>query len=129
MAENLLALRSAAEENAFKAFCESLDESNPATWDHYTLQTWLLARSRALHSRWLTAHAHELRDFERDGQDFPDLFDENVANPWKRAAQSCYLASRRTTAGKSAPPSARASLEHAAASEADFVDVLSRHFL
>ncbi|MFJ6694927.1 BtrH N-terminal domain-containing protein [Streptomyces sp. NPDC091272] len=127
MADNLLGLRSAVGENAFKAFCAGLDDSNPDSWDHYTLQTWLLARSRALHLRWLTAHAHELRDFSRNAVDLPVLFGENVANPWKQAAQSCYLAARRSAAGKSAPPSARESLERAAASEAEFVEFLGRH--
>ncbi|MEU3721296.1 BtrH N-terminal domain-containing protein [Streptomyces sp. NPDC031705] len=129
LTENLLALRPAVKNNTYKQFCESLDERSPASWDHYSLQTWLLARSRALHSRWLTARARELSEFERNGESLPALFDAHVAEPWKRAAQSCYLASRRTAAGKGAPPSARESLERAAASEAEFADALFRHFL
>ncbi|GGU80652.1 hypothetical protein GCM10010275_14290 [Streptomyces litmocidini] len=129
LTDNLLALRPAVEENAYKELCGSLDERSPASWDHYSLQTWLLARSRALHSRWLTSRARELPEFERNGKFLPALFDAHVTEPWKRAARSCYLASRRTAAGKDAPPSARESLEHAATSEAEFADALIRHFL
>ncbi|GAA5078436.1 hypothetical protein GCM10023336_70130 [Streptomyces similanensis] len=129
MTDNLRALRSAFEEKAYRHLLGSLDEQSPASWDHYSLQTWLLSRSRALHSRWLGAHADEWQALRRNGKDLPVLFDEQVTEPWKRAAQACYLAFRRTSSGKSVPPSARESLEFATASEGTFVDALSRQVL
>lgn len=129
MTDNLLALRVALEEGAYRRFSGSLDAKSPASWEHYSLQTWLLARSRALHSRWINVHENDWQALEREGKKFPSLFDEHVTDPWKRAAQSCYLASRRTSSGKNAPPSAREILEFAAASEEEFVDALSRQIL
>jgi len=64
------------------------------------VQTWLLARSRALHAWWLERVAEE----GRIPRVSVDRFAGEIAPGWQRASGAAYVALRRVQAGKAAPP-------------------------
>jgi hypothetical protein len=85
------------------------------------LDSWLLARSRTLHARWLdrdaaTWVAATVR------QDFA----ASVAAGWSRAAEMSYVGLRRARSGRAVPPAVTQCLRQACSAEQDLAAVL-RH--
>lgn len=103
-----------ADLRAFVAAHRVLDEPALA---NLTLSTWLLARNRELHGRWLEDVAVALADVGL--ADLPDRFDREVTRAWKRAAEASYIAGRRLRSGRAVPPVALTALEQATAAEAE----------
>lgn len=78
------------------------------------LDSWLLARSRRLHARWLdsSAAAWVPAEVRLD-------FAASVAEAWTRAAQMCYIGLRRTRSGRAVPPALTECLYQACSAEQD----------
>jgi hypothetical protein len=57
----------------------------------FTLQTWLLARSRALHELWLRRHDEDATAFAKH------------VECWRRFAERAFIAARRAQRGRRAP--------------------------
>jgi hypothetical protein len=66
-----------------------------------SLQTWLLARSRALHAWWLGNIAEGNSPVS---QALVDRFAGEIVPGWQRASEAAYIALRRVKAGKAAAP-------------------------
>jgi hypothetical protein len=67
----------------------------------FTLDCWLIARTRAYHQLWLA-------DLERTHPkilppDFAALFGQDVAAPWQRVSEFAYILSRRLSQGRRPP--------------------------
>jgi hypothetical protein len=78
------------------------------------LDSWLLARSRGLHARWLDSDAAAWVP-ATVRQDFA----ARVAAAWTRAAQMSYIGLRRARSGRAVPPAVTESLREACAAELD----------
>ncbi len=78
------------------------------------VDSWLLARSRGLHARWLdsSAAAWVPAKVRLD-------FAANVATAWTRAAQMSYIGLRRARSGRAVPPALSECLRRACAAEQD----------
>lgn len=113
-------------------FMDAHREPDEPALANLTLQTWLLARSRGLHGRWLADVAGQLRARTDSAApagpaggwldafpDLPERFDERVTAAWQRAAQACYIALRRVRSGRAVPPGCLAATEQALAAEAE----------
>ena len=88
-----------------------------AALENLTLQTWLLARNRALHGRWLADVASALPGLGLDH--LPDRFDATVTRAWRRASEASYLALRRLRGGRTVPPACLAATAEATGAEAE----------
>jgi Butirosin biosynthesis protein H, N-terminal len=109
LAENAAAILEAEADGSYRRFVEAHREADERTLDNLTLQTWLLARNRSLHARWLA-------DQEGLG-DLAERFETRVVAAWRRAAETAYMALRRVSAGRQPPPAAFQAAEAAVASE------------
>lgn len=72
------------------------------------LQTWLLARNRALHQLWLA---------DTGAAELAGSFGDDVVRCWRRATEMAYVAMRRVRGGRAAPPSLLIAVENAFAQE------------
>jgi Butirosin biosynthesis protein H, N-terminal len=109
LAENAAAILDAERDGSYRRFVEAHREPDEPTLDNLTLQTWLLARNRALHARWLG-------DQEGLGE-LAERFETEVVAAWRRAAETAYMALRRVSAGRQPPPAAFEATEAAVAAE------------
>jgi hypothetical protein len=109
LAENAAAILGAERDGSYRRFVEAHREPDEPTLDNLTLQTWLLARNRALHGRWLAGQ-------EGLGE-LAERFEAEVVAAWRRAAETAYMALRRVSAGRQAPPAAFEATEAAVAAE------------
>jgi hypothetical protein len=109
LAENAAAILEAEADGSYRRFVEAHREPDEPTLDNLTLQTWLLARNRSLHARWLA-------DQEGLG-DLAERFETQVVAAWRRAAETAYMALRRVSAGRQPPPAAFQAAEAAVAAE------------
>ena len=109
LADNAAAIVAAEADGSYRRFVEAHREPDEPTLDNLTLQTWLLARNRSLHARWLV-------DQEELG-DLPERFESEVVAAWRRAAETAYMALRRVSAGRQPPPAALHAAEAAVAAE------------
>src|SRR5205085_1141572 len=102
LADNAAAIVAAEADGSYRRFVEAHSEPDEPTLDNLTLQTWLLARNRSLHARWL-ADQEELGDL-------PERFESQVVAAWRRAAagsrswprsrrRRCWACSRRSPPG------------------------------
>lgn len=89
------------------------------------LQTWLLARDRALHGLWLADNRSALHDLGVPG--FADEFAQRVVSAWRAAEQATYLALRRVRRGRAAPQSALEAVAAVLHDEADLARRLLDH--
>jgi hypothetical protein len=83
------------------------------------LDSWLLARSRRLHARWLDSDAAAWVPASVR-QDFSAL----VAAAWARAAEMAYIGLRRARAGRAVPPAMADSLRQACSAEQDLARIM-----
>jgi Butirosin biosynthesis protein H, N-terminal len=109
LAENAAAILEAERDGSYRRFVEGHREPDEPTLDNLTLQTWLLARNRSLHARWLA-------DQEGLG-DLAERFEREIVGAWRRAAETAYMALRRVSAGRQPPPAAFQAAEAAVAAE------------
>ena len=109
LADNAAAIVAAEADGSYRRFVEAHSEPDEPTLDNLTLQTWLLARNRSLHARWL-ADQEELGDL-------PERFESEVVAAWRRTAETAYMALRRVSAGRQPPPAALHAAEAAVAAE------------
>jgi hypothetical protein len=115
LAENAAAILAAEADGSYRRFLEAHRELDEPSLDNLTLQTWLLARNRSLHARWLGDQADALGELGLT--DLPERFEADVVAAWRRAAETSYMALRRVSAGRQPPPAAQAAAEAAAAAE------------
>lgn len=115
LATNATAIGDADADGSYGRFVEAHRELDEAALDNLTLQTWLLARNRALHARWLGDQADRLSELGL--ADLPDRFEREIVDAWRRAAETAYVALRRVSAGRQPPPAAMAAVEAAVAAE------------
>jgi len=109
LADNAAAIVAAEADGSYRRFVDAHREPDEPTLDNLTLQTWLLARNRALHARWLA-------DQEGLGE-LAERFETEVVAAWRRAAETAYMALRRVSAGRQPPPAAFEATEAAVAAE------------
>jgi Butirosin biosynthesis protein H, N-terminal len=109
LAANAAAILEAEADGAYRRFVEAHREPDEPTLDNLTLQTWLLARNRSLHARWLAG--------QEDLGDLAERFETEVVAAWRRAAETAYMALRRVSAGRQPPPAALQAAEAAVAAE------------
>jgi hypothetical protein len=83
------------------------------------LDSWLLARSRRLHSRWLDSNAATSVPAPVR-QDFA----ASVAAAWTRAAEMSYIGLRRARSGRAVPPAVTDCLGQACSAEQDLARVM-----
>jgi hypothetical protein len=105
-----------------RTFVEAHRAPDEPALANLTLSTWLLARNRALHRRWLVDVAPALEGLGLAG--LPDRFEREVAQAWKRASEASYLALRRLRSGRAVPPIAVTAAEQATAAEAQIREYL-----
>lgn len=79
----------------------------------FTLDCWLIARSRALHRLWLSDLAHQHPDLLDAG--FADTFQQDVVVPWQKVAEYAYICLRRVSLGRAAPDACFKMLEQTVA--------------
>lgn len=77
-----------------------------------SVHTWLLARSRRLHARWLADQGAGLLPEAATEQ-----FTGTVAAAWARAAELGYIGLRRARAGRAIPPSVTEAVQQACSAE------------
>jgi len=112
VAANAAAIISAAEDGTYRRFIDAHEGPGAGVARSLSLATWLLARNRALHARWLAAlPARQLPD------SLAVRFEAEVSEGWRRAREMCYIALRRVLDGRAAPPAAIRSVRQAAAAE------------
>lgn len=87
------------------------------------LDTWLLARSRGLHARWLDSDAAAWVP-ARARQDFGTT----VTAAWTRAAEMSYIGLRRARSGRGVPPAVTECLRLACSAEQELANVLCNDF-
>jgi hypothetical protein len=109
LAANAAAILEAEADGAYRRFVEAHREPDEPTLDNLTLQTWLLARNRSLHARWLAG--------QEGLGDLAERFETEVVAAWRRAAETAYMALRRVSAGRQPPPAALHAAEAAVAAE------------
>jgi hypothetical protein len=83
------------------------------------MDTWLIARSRRLHARWLDSDAATCvpATVRRD-------FGASVAAAWTRAAEMSYIGLRRARSGRAVPPAVTECLRQACSAEQDLARVM-----
>jgi hypothetical protein len=87
------------------------------------LDTWLLARSRGLHARWLDSDAAAWVPATAR-QDFSTT----VTAAWTRAAEMSYIGLRRARSGRAVPPAVTECLRQACSAEQELANVLGKDF-
>ena len=111
------AVLAARDRGDLQRFVDAHRPLDRAALENLTLQTWLLARNRALHGRWLGDVEPALAGLGLD--DLPDRFDVTVIRAWRRASEASYLALRRLRGGRAVPPACLAAAAEATGAEAD----------
>lgn len=109
--DNARAITEAGQDGRYERFIDQYRALTEADLTHLALQTWLLRRSRGLHRLWLAG----LRP-GTVAACTAELF-AGVETAWQRAGESAYVALRRVTRGRAAPPGALDTLRAAAAAE------------
>jgi len=117
---NVASVLAAQDRGDLHRFVDAHRQLDRAALDNLTLQTWLLARNRALHGRWLADVAPTLAGLGLD--DLPDRFDATVVRAWRRASEASYLALRRLRGGRAVPPACLAAATEAVGGEADLAN-------
>ncbi|WP_433392213.1 BtrH N-terminal domain-containing protein [Micromonospora sp. KLBMP9576] len=113
VAANVAAVRAAADSGAYERFVAAHAPAGRDELENLTLQTWLLARDRGLHARWLADLPAEAVD-----PGFVARF-ADVERGWRRATETAYLALRRVRGGRRAPGAALDALRTVTAAEVD----------
>jgi len=122
--DNAEQIRSAGQAGCYEAFL-----SHAATLVQagdlapVALDTWLLARSRGLHARWLDSEAAAWvpAPTRRD-------FSATVTAAWTRAAEMSYIGLRRARSGRGVPPAVTECLRVACSAEQELANVLCHDF-
>ncbi|MFI1994571.1 hypothetical protein [Actinoplanes sp. NPDC020271] len=109
--DNAQAIAEAARDGRYERFIDQYRALTEADLTHLALQTWLLRRSRGLHRLWLAG----LRPGTVAAAT-AQLF-AGVEAAWQRAGESAYVALRRVSRGRTAPPAALETLRAAADAE------------
>jgi hypothetical protein len=109
---NAAAILASAEQGLYQRFAECHQQSGLTGIQSMSLQTWLLARNRALHARWLTVLSPAVI-----APSLADRFLTEVCGGWQRAMEMAYVALRRVRSGRAAPPAAFAAVSYAADAE------------
>ena len=112
VAANAAGIISAAEDGTYQRFIDAHDRPGVEAARSLSLATWLLARNRALHARWLAT----LPDWQLPGS-LAVRFESEISEGWRRAREMCYIALRRVLDGRAAPPAAIRSVRQVAAAE------------
>lgn len=112
IAANATAILTSADLGLYQRFAECHQQAGLAGLQSLSLQTWLLARNRALHARWLAALPPAVI-----GPSLADRFLTEVCGGWQRAMEMAYIALRRVRSGRMAPPAAFAAVLSAAHAE------------
>jgi hypothetical protein len=84
-----------------------------------SVHTWLLARNRKLHARWLDDQGSACLP-EAARKDFAG----SVAAAWARAAELAYIGLRRARAGRAVPPSVTEAVQQACSAEVSLARTL-----
>ena len=124
LAQNAAAILAADGAGSYREVIETHRAMDLRSLDSLALTTWLVARNRGLHARWLRDQSGWLTGAGL--ADLADRFEAEVVACWRRAAESAYIGLRRVRAGRSAPPVALAALETAAAAEPCLAASLAR---
>ncbi|MDG4795682.1 BtrH N-terminal domain-containing protein [Micromonospora sp. WMMD1082] len=113
IAANVAAVRAAADSRAYERFVADHAPAGRLELENLTLQTWLIARNRSLHARWLA-------DLPAGATDagFVARF-ARIERGWHRAMESAYLALRRVRSGRRAPGAALDALRAATTAEVE----------
>jgi hypothetical protein len=98
---NADAILAAARDGHYRRFLDAYRNCAAGELAVLATQTWLLARSRALHHRWLTDVA--ATPGAAGPADLADEFHRRVVTGWQRAATSVYVGLRRALAGRAVP--------------------------
>ncbi|WP_436536183.1 hypothetical protein [Actinoplanes sp. HUAS TT8] len=108
---NARAIAEAGRDGSYDRFVDQYRALTEADLTHLALQTWLLRRSRGLHRLWLAGL--------RPGTVAAPAADllAGVEIAWQRAGESAYVALRRVSRGRAAPPAALDTLRAAADAE------------
>lgn len=120
---NAADITTAVRDGRYDRFILAHQGGGVAELENLALQTWLLARSRGLHARWLSDVSSSL-----DGIGAGDLlhtFSTEIVPAWQRAAQLAYLALRRVRHGRPMLPGLPQALTDAAAAEAACAAILT----
>jgi hypothetical protein len=107
----------AARDGCYRRFISAYRDCTANEFAVLANQTWLLARSRALHHRWLTGVAASLGAVWL--ADVADEFHRRVVTGWQRAATSVYVGLRRARAGRAVPADQTVVLGDACTAEVD----------
>jgi hypothetical protein len=122
LAANATAILAAADHGSYQRFIAGHQEAGADQLQNLTLQTWLLARNRALHASWLAGLDPSLLD-----QSIAERFLAQVSGGWQRAMEMSYIALRRVRSGRRAPGAAIAAVEAVSRAETDLArSLLSR---
>lgn len=113
IAANATAILAAADGGGYQRFIADHQQAELSQLQSLSLQTWLLARNRALHARWLAGLAPELVHPSLAGR-----FETEINGGWQRAMEMSYIALRRVRSGRRAPGAAIAAVEAVARAEA-----------
>ncbi len=111
-AANAAAITRAAADGSYQRFIDAHEESGVEEMASLALATWLLARNRALHARWLAG----LPAWQRPDW-LAERFEAEISGGWRRAMEMTYIALRRLRGGHAAPPAAIRSVRQVAAAE------------
>jgi hypothetical protein len=95
---NAAAILAAAGKGAYQRFVEAHERSGLAELQSLAVATWLLARNRELHARWLTGLPASV-----GCGPLADRFSAEISSGWRRATGICYIALRRVRSGRAAP--------------------------
>lgn len=112
VAANATAILASAGQGLYQRFADCHRQAGPAGFHSLSLQTWLLARNRALHAQWLAALPPGVID-----PALADRFLTEACGGWQRATQMAYIALRRVRSGRTAPRAAFAAVLSAADAE------------
>src|SRR6185437_4537309 len=120
VAANAAAILASADEGLCQHFVERHRQAGLAGAASMSLQTWLLARNRALHAMWLASLPSDVI-----APSTAERFHAEVCGGWQKAAEMAYVALRRVRSGRPAPPAAFAAVASAADAEAVLARSLS----
>jgi len=112
VAANAAAILASADAGAYQHFAASHQQAGLPEMRNLSLQTWLLARNRALHARWLAGLPTGAVD-----PAVADRFRSQVSGGWQRAMEMSYIALRRVRSGRAAPSAAITAVRSASDAE------------
>jgi hypothetical protein len=112
IAANAAAILSAAARDCYQRFIADHQDGGLPGLHSLSLQTWLLARNRALHALWLAGLPPDVVDPAAAGR-----FAAVISEGWRRAMEMSYIALRRVRSGRKAPGAAFTAIESVAHAE------------